>query len=78
MGTSLLVIALTSAAAASTYAIKGLVSVPLLLSVGGGAVMGALLGAPFASRLPERPMRWAFAALAFGVAAFMGYRAAKG
>jgi uncharacterized membrane protein YfcA len=68
VGTSLGIIALSSATGAVSHAVQGNVERPLLLLVGGGAVVGALLGAPLAGRLRERPLRLAFAGLA-GLAA---------
>jgi uncharacterized membrane protein YfcA len=47
----------------------------LLLPIAGGAVTGALLGAPLSGKLPERPLRLGFALLAFGIASVMAYRA---
>ena len=78
VGTSLAVISLTSITGAAGYAVKGLVSADLLVSVGSGAMLGALLGAPLSSRLPERPMRYGFAALAAGVSLYMFGRAVFG
>lgn len=77
IGTSLTIIAATTATGGATYAIKGLVSAPLLLSLGGGAIVGALLGAPLSAHLPDRPVRYGFAALTFGVAIFMFIRVVR-
>lgn len=78
VGTSLTIIALTSATGASSYAWKGFVSVPLLLSVGAGAIAGALVGAPLSGWLPDRPLRYGFAALSACVALYMIGRALFG
>lgn len=78
VGTSLAIIALTSITGAAGYAVKGLVSANLLVSVGGGAMLGALAGAPLASKMPERPIRYGFAAVAATVALYMFGRAVFG
>jgi uncharacterized membrane protein YfcA len=75
VGTSLAVIALTSITGSIGYAAKGLVSADLLISVGGGAMLGALAGAPLGAMLPERPVRLVFAAVAATVALYMLARA---
>ncbi len=71
IGTSLIVIATTAATAAASYAVKGTLSLPLIAAVGGGAVLGALLGAPISGKLPEKPLRYSFAALAAGLGVYM-------
>jgi uncharacterized membrane protein YfcA len=43
--------------------------------MGAGAVVGAVLGAPLAGRLPERPLKIGFAVLALAVAVSMGAKA---
>ena len=75
VGTSLAIIGLTSVSGAAGYAAKGLVSADLLLSVGGGAMLGAVGGVPLASVLPEKPLRYGFAFLAATVALYMFARA---
>lgn len=73
----------TSAAVISASSLAGAVSalsrdtslLQLLLPIAGGAVTGALLGAPLSGKLPERPLRLGFALLAFGIASVMAYRA---
>ncbi|MGQ0505735.1 MAG: sulfite exporter TauE/SafE family protein [Myxococcaceae bacterium] len=64
IGTSLAVIALSSVSGAVGYALQGEVSGTLMLSIGGGAVAGAVLGAPLSGRIAERPLRLLFAAMA--------------
>ena len=71
VGTSLAVIALSSASGAASHAVQGNVDPGALLSVSGGAVAGALLGLPLASHVPERPLRLSFAVLAGLLAVYM-------
>lgn len=78
VGTSLLVIAATSTTGAIGYAAEGQLSPTLLVTVGGGAIAGALVGAPVASALPEAPVRYAFACMAALVALYMLGRAFLG
>lgn len=78
VGTSLCIIAVTSLTGASGYAAKGLLSVPLLMSIGAGAMAGALLGAPLSHHLPDKPIRYGFAAMSFAVAIYMLVRAFRG
>ncbi len=64
VGTSLAIIALSSAAGVASYAVKGLVSPALIAPLGGGAIVGALAGSRLSGRIPERPLRLSFGALA--------------
>ena len=64
IGTSLAVISVSSLAGALGHAMHGQVSLGLIGTVGGGAVLGALGGAPLSGRLPERPLRLGFAGCA--------------
>jgi uncharacterized membrane protein YfcA len=74
VGTSLAVIALSSLSGAIGHAIQGQVSGSLLFTVGGGAVLGALIGAPISGKLPERPIRLAFSVLTLAVAVYMAVK----
>ncbi len=71
IGTSLLVIAVSSLAGAASYAAQGQLSAGILATVGAGAVIGAFSGAPLSGKLPERPLRLGFAGLAVMVGIFM-------
>jgi uncharacterized membrane protein YfcA len=75
VGTSVAIIAMTSSSGAVSHILQGNVSVPIALGMGGGAMLGALLGAPLAGRLPEKPVRLSFAALVFCAAAYTLWRA---
>ena len=78
IGTSLAVIALSCLSGAIGHAIQGHISPALLATAGGGAVLGALAGAPLSGKLPERPLRLGFAVLAFGLGIYMTVRVALG
>lgn len=71
IGTSLAVIGVSSLAGAVSHAAQGQLSGGVLLTVGGGAVIGALAGAPLSGKLPDRPLRLGFAALAVAVGIYM-------
>ncbi len=76
VGTSAAIIAGSSFAGALTTLVRDPALVALVLPIAGGAVLGALVGAPLAGRLPEQPLRYGFAALALTIAVAMGWRAA--
>lgn len=76
VGTSTAIIAGSSLAGAVTTLVHTPDLVRLVLPIAGGAVLGALVGAPLAGKLPEKPLRYGFAALAFAIAAAMAWRAA--
>ena len=67
IGTSTAVVGASSLGGAATYVAEGAVEPTLLAVIGGGAALGALLGAPLGRRLPEPALRKAFAVLALGV-----------
>jgi uncharacterized membrane protein YfcA len=71
IGTSLVVIAVSSLAGAVSYAVQGQLSSGILVTVGAGAVLGALAGTPLSGKLPDRPLRLGFAALAVAVGIYM-------
>lgn len=73
VGTSLAVIVAGSFSGTMGYLWAGQAPIALVLPVAAGAVLGALVGAPLAGRLPERPQRIAFAVLALSVAAGMAW-----
>lgn len=75
VGTSMAVIAMSSLSGAVVHLLAGHVPLSLVLPMGAGAVVGAVLGAPLSGRLPERPLKIGFAVLAFGVALSMGAKA---
>lgn len=76
IGTSMAVIAMSSLSGTLVHLWAGHVPASLVLPMGAGAIVGAMLGAPLAGRLPERPLRVGFAVLASLVAAGMGAKAA--
>jgi uncharacterized membrane protein YfcA len=76
VGTSTAIIAGSSFAGAVTTMVRDPALVSLVLPIAGGAMVGALVGAPLAGKLPEKPLRLGFAALAFSIAATMAWRAA--
>ncbi len=78
IGTSLVVIAASSLAGAVGHALQGAMTVGLLATVGLGAVIGALAGAPLSGKLPEKPLRLGFAGLAVIVGAYMLFQAIRG
>lgn len=71
IGTSVAIMCLGSLTSATSYLLQGQISVQLALSVGAGAVFGALLGASISGKLPERPVRIGFAVLMFVAAALL-------
>ena len=71
IGTSSAIVCASSLSGAATYALDGAVEPTLLAVVGGGALLGAFLGVPLASKLPERALRRAFAVVAVLVCARM-------
>jgi len=75
IGTSMAIIAGSSLTGALTYVVEGAAPMDLVLPMGAGAVVGALLGAPLAGKLPERPLKVGFAVLALAVATGMGVKA---
>ena len=75
VGTSLAIIGLSSLTGAITHAAQGHVSVELLVPVGAGAIVGALLGSRLSGALPDRGLRVAFSVLVFAVAIAMFTRA---
>lgn len=76
VGTSTAIIAGSSFAGAATTMLRAPELVALVLPIAAGAVLGALVGAPLAGKLPERPLKFGFATLAFSIAAAMAWRAA--
>lgn len=75
VGTSAVVIAVSSFSGALTTLVRSPELVPLLLPIGAGAALGALLGVGLAGKLPPKPLRAAFAVLAVVVAGGMAWRA---
>ncbi len=75
VGTSTALIAMSSLTGATTTLVQNTALIPLVLPIAAGAVVGALLGVPLSGKLPEKPVRAAFAALAVTVAAGMAWRA---
>lgn len=71
IGTSLAVIALTSAAALVAHLASGGVDWPVTASFTAAGVLGALAGTRASDRVPVRQLRFGFAALLVGVAAFL-------
>jgi uncharacterized membrane protein YfcA len=71
VGTSLLVIALTSGAALAAHLATGGIDAGLAGAFAAAAVVGAVLGTRLHGRLPERRLRLLFAALLVAVAAFV-------
>lgn len=71
IGTSMAVIALASLSGAVVHLLAGHVPLALVLPMGAGAVLGAVVGAPLSGRLPERPLRVGFAGLSVVVAVGM-------
>jgi uncharacterized membrane protein YfcA len=74
VGTSVAIIAMTSSSGAVSHVLQGNVSARITLAMGGGAMVGAVLGAPLAGRLPEKPVRLTFAALVVCAAAYTLWR----
>lgn len=75
VGTSTALIAMSSLTGAATTLAQNSALLPLVLPIAAGAVTGALLGVPLSGKLPEKPVRAAFAMLALTVAAGMAWRA---
>lgn len=71
VGTSMAIITLASFSGALVHLLAGHVSWRLALPMGAGAVVGALVGAPLAGRIPDKPLRVAFAVIALAVAGWM-------
>ena len=71
VGTSLLVIALTTGTAFAAHLATGGVDAWLTLAFAGSATVGAVVGDRLHGRLPEERLRQAFAAVLFAVAAFV-------
>jgi uncharacterized membrane protein YfcA len=71
IGTSLAVIAMSSITGATTHLIQGNVDPSIALAAGGGAVLGAVLGAPLTGKLPDRPLRIGFGVLVFMAAIYI-------
>jgi uncharacterized membrane protein YfcA len=71
VGTSLLVIALTSAAAFAAHLASGGIDPALALAFTGAAAAGTLVGGRVQGRIPEAALRQSFAALLVVVAAFV-------
>jgi len=78
IGTSLAVIALTSAAALVAHLASGGIDWPITTSFTAAAVIGALAGARASDRVPTRELQFGFAALLVGVAAFLLAKNAHG
>ena len=71
IGTSLAVIALTSAAALVAHLAGGGIDWPVTASFTAAGVIGALAGTRASDRVPTRQLRLGFATLLVGVAAFL-------
>ena len=71
VGTSLLVIALTSGVALAAHLASGAINSSLSLAFASTAVVGATAGARLHHRIPEPALRRLFAALLVAVAAFL-------
>ncbi len=78
IGTSLAVIALTSAAALVAHLASGSIDWPVTTSFTAAAVIGALAGTRASDRVPTRQLQFGFAALLVGVAAFLLAKNANG
>lgn len=78
IGTSLAVIGLTSAAALVAHLASGSIDWPVTTSFTAAAVIGALAGTRASDRVPARQLRFGFATLLVGVAAFLLARNANG
>jgi uncharacterized membrane protein YfcA len=75
IGTSMAIITGASLSGAATYLVEGAAPMGLVLPMGAGAMLGALMGAPMAGKLPERPLKLGFAVLAVVVSVGMGIKA---
>jgi hypothetical protein len=71
IGTSLLVIALTSAVALGAHLASGGVDVVLSGVFASAAIVGAIVGSHLQGRIPERVLRNAFAALLIAIASLL-------
>jgi uncharacterized membrane protein YfcA len=71
VGTSLLVIALTSSAALGAHLASGGIALAVAAPFAAAAVVGAVLGTRLHGRVPERALRIVFAALLAGIATFL-------
>ena len=71
IGTSLAVIAASCAGGVIGHAVQGHISLDLIITVGLGATLGAVLGAPLCGKIPERPIRVAFGILAALLAIYL-------
>jgi uncharacterized membrane protein YfcA len=71
VGTSLLVIALTSAAALTAHLATGTINLPLSIAFTAAAVGGAVAGTRLHGQIPEPLLRRLFALLLVAVAAFV-------
>jgi len=78
IGTSLAVIALTSAAALVAHLASGSIDWPVTASFTAAAIVGALAGTRASDRVPARQLRFGFATLLVGVAAFLLAKNATG
>ena len=78
IGTSLAVIALTSAAALVAHLASGGIDWPVTASFTAAAVVGALAGTRASDRVPARQLQFGFATLLVGVAAFLLAKNANG
>ncbi|MEW6432674.1 MAG: sulfite exporter TauE/SafE family protein [Myxococcota bacterium] len=75
IGTSMAIITAASFTGALAYVVEGAAPMALVLPMGAGAMVGALVGAPLAGKLPERPLKVGFAVLAVTVSVGMGLKA---
>jgi uncharacterized membrane protein YfcA len=75
VGTSVVVIFLTSLGGTVGHLRAGTLPVALTLKVGAGAAVGAALGSALAGRLPIARLRRALAVLLLVVAALTGWKA---
>ena len=78
VGTSLLVIALTSAAALAAHLATGTINLPLSAAFTLAAIAGAVAGTRLHGQIPEPLLRRLFALLLVGVAAFVVAKNAGG
>lgn len=71
VGTSLVIIVINSAAGFTAHLHDGAMNWPLVLLFSAAAIIGSLIAARFATRLPERTVKVTFAVLILLVAAFV-------